>query len=275
MSIIHSFHPDSRPLITVSDVYARSDVRFRSFVVTFSRRVVEALLEDGTVELISADGIRSISNDYPVYRFVGTDVGLVKTTVGAPITSVLIEEVAHIYSCRRAVIFGTCGALDRTIAANRLIVPTHAYRDEGVSYHYLPPADYIEMRNWRSVCAVFDGLGIPYVTGRTWTTDAFYRETEEEIRARRSEGCIAVEMELAACQAVCDDAGMELYAFLYRADNLDAESWDKGQRDRHLPRDERLRILNAAFEIAAEAQEDAAGKRSGRADGKAVSACAR
>ena len=256
MSILHSYHPNSRPLITVADTYSKSDVRFRAFVVTFSRRVVEALLEDGAIELVSADGIRSISCAYPVYRFAGTDIGLVKTTVGAPITSVLIEEVGYIYSCRRAVIFGTCGTLDRTIPAKRLIVPTHAYRDEGVSYHYLPPADYIELRNWKTVCKALDALGLPYVCGRTWTTDAFYRETEEELRARRAEGCIAVEMELAACQAVCDCAGIQLYSFLYRADNLDAESWDKGQRDRHLPRDERLRILNAAYELARLVQDE-------------------
>ena len=61
MSILHSFVKGSQPRITVRDVYPKSDVVFRSFIVTFSFRTVEALLEDGLIELISEDGIRSIS----------------------------------------------------------------------------------------------------------------------------------------------------------------------------------------------------------------------
>lgn len=250
MSIMDSFLKDGKPFITVADTYRKSDVRFRSFIVTFSFRTIEALLEDGLIETVSENGIRSISCNYPVYRFVGTDIGLVKTTVGAPITSVLIEEVSYIYSCNKAVLFGTCGSLDRSIPKNRLIVPTSAYRDEGTSYHYMEPSDYIEIGNHQKVCEILDQIGVGYVTGKTWTTDAFYRETAEEIGRRRSEGCIAVEMEMSACQAVCNFAGIELYGFLYRADNLDSDSWEKGQRDSLLSKDDRLAILNVAFEIA-------------------------
>ena len=250
MSILDSYIKDGTPKITVANVYRRSDVTFSAFIVTFSHRTVEALMEDGLIEVISEDGIHSISCNYPVYRFVGTDIGLVKTTIGAPITSVLIEEVSHIYSCKKAVIFGTCGALVRTIPANSLIVPTDAYRDEGTSYHYMPPSDYIAMANYRKVLAVLDELHLAYVTGKTWTTDAFYRETLEEIDKSRSEGCIVVEMELSACQAVCNAAGIDLYAFLYRADNLDSDTWEKGQRDVLLAKDKRLDILNVAFALA-------------------------
>ena len=89
-----------------------------------------------------------------------------------------------------------------------------------------------------------------YVTGRTWTTYAFYRETMEEIERRRNEGCVAVEMEFSACQAVCDYEGIDLYAFLYRADNVDSDTWEKGQRDSGLALDERFRVVNLAYQIA-------------------------
>ncbi|MBO4216860.1 MAG: nucleoside phosphorylase [Clostridia bacterium] len=250
MSILESYNKNGRPLITVEDTYQKSDITFESFIVTFSFRTIEALIEDGLIETVSENGIRSISCNYPVYRFKGTDIGIVKTTVGAPITSVLIEEVGYIYSCKKAVIFGTCGSLDRSIPKNRLIVPTEAYRDEGTSYHYAEPSDYIKVKNSKKVCDILDGLHIEYVTGKTWTTDAFYRETVEEIEKRKSEGCICVEMELSACQAVCDHAGIELYGFLYRADNLDCGSWEKGQRDSLLSKDDRLTILNVALQIA-------------------------
>lgn len=250
MSIIDSFHKNSRAIIKVENAYLKSDVVFDSFIVTFSSRILDALIEDKAIELISEDIIKSISCNYPVYRFIGTNIGLIKTTVGAPITSAIIEEVAYVFSCNKAVVFGTCGSLDKSIPANKLIVPTEAYRDEGVSYHYMEPSDYIKMNNTDSVCHILDKLQIGYVIGKTWTTDAFYRETEEEMALRKKEGCIAVEMELSACQAVCNYANIELFAFLYRADNLDSDSWEKGQRDSLLPKDERLKILNVAYEIA-------------------------
>lgn len=250
MSILESFVKTGTPMISVEDVYRKSNVVFKSFIVTFSFRTVEALLEDGLIETVSEDAIRSVSCHYPVYRFIGTDIGLIKTTVGAPIASVLIEEMSYVFSCRKAVIYGSCGSLDKSIPEHKLIVPTEAYRDEGTSYHYMEPSDYIPMTHCKQVCEILDRLHIEYVTGKTWTTDAFYRETVEEMNKRKSEGCIAVEMEFSACQAVCRYAGIDLYGFLYRADNLDSDSWDKGLRDSMLSKDRRLDILNVAFEIA-------------------------
>ena len=185
---------------------------------------MDALIGDGVVEPLEADRIRCVSCYFPVYRVRGTDIGVVKTTVGAPITSALAEEISYVYSCRKFVMFGSCGGLDSSIVPGKLIVPTHAYRDEGVSYHYAPSADYIEVKNHVFVASVLDSLGIGYVTDRTWTTDAFYRETDVLCARRRAEGRIAVEMEVSAVQAVADFYGLGLYNFLYRADNLDAAS---------------------------------------------------
>ena len=65
------------------------------------------------------------------------------------------------------------------------------------------------------------------MTGRVWTTDAFYRETRDQAAKRRAEGCLAVEMELAGVQAVCDFHGFELYDFLVTGDVLDEPVYDK------------------------------------------------
>ena len=252
MSIIDSFDPQDRPIIGVEDIYEKRAERLDACIINFSRKITDALLEDGLIEELAPDTIKSVSCDYPVYLYKGTNIGMVQTTVGAPVTAVLLQEIGHIFSCRRFVLFGSCGGLDRTIPPGKLIVPTHAYRDEGTSYHYAPPADYIEIKNHPAVCGVLDALGIEYVIGRTWTTDAFYRETEKRCNARKIEGCIAVEMELSACQAVADWCGVELYSFLYRADNLDSFKWEKGVLS-SLPADERLKHFFVALEIAKEA----------------------
>lgn len=42
----------------------------------------------------------------------------------------------------------------------------------------------------------------------------------------KADGCISVEMECAAMQAMCDFRGLELYAFFTSGDLLDAPEWD-------------------------------------------------
>ena len=85
------------------------------------------------------------------------------------------------------------------------------------SYHYVKASDYMEISNYKIVSEYLDILNIEYVLGRTWTTDAFYRETKGNFLKRKLEGCIAVEMEVSACQAVANFRGYQLYNFLYRA----------------------------------------------------------
>ena len=250
MSIIDSFSPNGKPLISVEDVYKRSDIAFDSFIMTFSHRVISLLLEKELIEIVSIDGFRSISENYPVYRFKGTNIGLVKTSIGAPIASVLFAEMSVVYGAKYGVLFGTCGSLDKNIEPNCLIVPSACYRDEGTSYHYMEASDYIDIKNYKEVSKYLDELGIKYVVGKSWTTDAFYRETDIEFEKRKNEGCIVVEMELAAVEAVARYHNVELYPFLYRADNLDSKSWDKGSRDSLLGTDKRLEIVNVAYYIA-------------------------
>ena len=52
------------------------------------------------------------------------------------------------------------------------------------------------------------------------------RETVGLVKKRREEGCIAVEMELAGVQALCDFYGLELYDFLEAGDVLESSGYD-------------------------------------------------
>ena len=147
-----------------------------------------------------------------------------RTGMGAPFASAMMEELIA-RGGRKFVVFGSCGVLDGSLAAGHFIVPTEAYRDEGTSYHYAPAADYIRIKNAESVDSALNALEIPHVCGRIWTTDGLYRETRGNAAARLKDGCIAVDMECAALQAVCDLRGCELYQFVYAEDSLDGESW--------------------------------------------------
>ena len=156
-------------------------------------------------------------------------------------------EIAR--GCTRFVACGGAGVLDRAIARGHLLVPTAAVRDEGTSYHYLPPS--------REVCAspeavaaietVLAEQGIAFLRTKTWTTDAFYRETPDRVARRREEGCLTVEMEAAAFLAVARFRGVALGQLLYSGDDVSGTVWDS--REWH----GRTSIRERLFWLAAEA----------------------
>ncbi|MCJ7703601.1 MAG: hypothetical protein MUO62_18625 [Anaerolineales bacterium] len=103
-------------------------------------------------------------------------------------------------------------------------MPTRAVRDEGTSYHYLPPGREVQAHP-QAVAAIETTLQshqIPYITGKTWTTDAPYRETHQNVQRRREEGCLVVEMEAAAFFAVAQFRGVILGQILYGGDFLNS-----------------------------------------------------
>jgi uridine phosphorylase len=83
------------------------------------------------------------------------------------------------------------------------ILIERALRDEGTSYHYLPPSNYVAAEPVLLALAA-DALaqaGHQVYVGDSWTTDAPFRETAESIASRRREGILAVEMEAASLYA--------------------------------------------------------------------------
>jgi uridine phosphorylase len=92
-----------------------------------------------------------------------------------------------------------------------------ALRDEGTSYHYLPPTPYSDAPEALigTLDGAFDDLGVPVLRGATWTTDAPFRETEPTIEAMRQRGLLAVEMEAAALYAFARARGKSVICFAH------------------------------------------------------------
>ena len=160
----------------------------------------------------------------------------------------LLEE-AIAYGCRKFIVCGGCGVLEQDIAVGHLIVVSSAVRDEGVSYHYLPPGREVQAHP-AGVAALEAALcerGVPYRVGRTWTTDAPYRETAAKIAMRKSEGCVTVEMEAASLMAVAQFREITLGQVLYGGDNLSGDEWD------HRSWQSRRDVRENLFWLAAEA----------------------
>lgn len=195
-------------------------------ILTFSREILQYVLERYDCEKIG--DLYSSNGANPVYGFTYKDrtFAVYMSCVGAPACVADIEDTLSLISTDKYVVFGGSGCLNREIARGKVMVPTAAYRDEGTSYHYAPAADYITVKNSGIVAAFMEEAGLPYVQGKTWTTDAVHRETRGNFEKRKNEGCISVEMECAAVQAMCDYRNLNAYFFFTCGDLLDAPKWD-------------------------------------------------
>lgn len=192
-------------------------------IATFSREIFASALgkypHEQIGEFTAANRVKPIH----LLRADGVEVVFYLSELGSAMAATDVIEANWKTGADRFILFGSAGALDEAAIGGRYILPTAAYRDEGMSYHYAPPADYIPVRNADFLAEVFEANGFPWVKGKIWTTDAFYMETREKVRRRKAEGCIAVEMEVAGVQAVCDYHGFELYDFLAAGDVVDQE----------------------------------------------------
>jgi uridine phosphorylase len=152
--------------------------------------------------------------------------------VGAPLAAALLEEVIAL-GCDTFVVCGGAGVLGEQLDVGYLLVPTQAIRDEGTSYHYLPPGREVSATPEvvAAIEATFTKHQIAYRLTKTWTTDAVYRETRAKVQLRRSEGCLTVEMEAAALFAVAHYRNVRIGQILYSGDYLGGEYWDSRQWD--------------------------------------------
>ena len=153
---------------------------------------------------------------------------LVQAPVGAPAAVQILDWLIS-YGVREVISAGSCGSLV-DYAENVFLVPYKALRDEGTSYHYLPPSRYVDVseRSRHAILQTLQAHNLPYHEVKTWTTDGFFRETKGKVASRKQEGCAVVEMECSALAACAQMRGIVWGEILYTADTLhDVENYDE------------------------------------------------
>lgn len=162
------------------------------------------------VRYLKASGAAMLSASWPCYHselyeftLAGRRVGIVGCAVGAPF-AVLIAEQAFSSGCRLLINVTSAGQIVSVAQPPYFIVIDRALRDEGTSYHYLPPSDFVaaDAALAKAAAGALARSGERVLTGASWTTDAPFRETAEAIEHARSLGILAVEMEAAALYAL-------------------------------------------------------------------------
>lgn len=199
-------------------------------ILCFFGDVITRQIEQGVFQKIGQ--FRSEMAAHPVYRMErnGNELFVMHPGVGAPLAAALLEEIIC-WDVQSVIICGGCGVLNADIAAGHILVVESAVRDEGTSYHYLPPAREVSAtsRVTESITSLLRSKGLPFVIGKSWTTDAFYRETVEKRNQRIAEGCSIVEMEASALFAVAQHRSIEIGMLAYSGDLVVPEGWDGRQ----------------------------------------------
>lgn len=194
--------------------------------ITFFRKELEAFVRENGLSVIGT--LHSEVLDIPIYANDARSYCITMPFPTAPGAAQTIEEL-YAMGCEKFLICGAAGGLMPGNSMGEIVVPLSAVRDEGTSYHYLPPAREVACHT-QAVQGILKGLrqmGIPYVTGKTWTTDAIYRETPDLVAYRRAEGCCTVEMEAAAFFAVSQFYHLPLAQLLYVGDDVSQEVWNE------------------------------------------------
>ena len=224
---ILEFDPSPEALIEPSKVVRPQDVP-EHCVICFFHEVLDQVVSEQQAK-VAVDN-RWEDGPHPLYEITveGKRLAFFHPGVGAALSASLLEE-AIAFGCRKFIVCGGCGVIVKGMAVGHLVVLSAAVRDEGLSYHYLPPSREVAAHP-AGVAALEKTLArnkLPYRIGKAWTTDAPYRETSAKAAARRQEGCLVVEMEAAALMAVAQFRQVTLGQVVYGGDDLSGSEWDK------------------------------------------------
>lgn len=248
---ILDFDKDRSAIIDPSKVVTKNNDMPERCVICFFHDVIDALISRNQVTEISH--FTSEMGRHPVYLIIGTDpkVALFQPGIGAPLASGLFEEAIALGG-KKFIACGGAGTLDSTTPAGKLMVPITAVRDEGTSYHYLPPEEevYPSPKALKAVEQFLENAKLPFERVKTWTTDGIYRETKGKIKLRKEEGCRCVEMEVAALFAVAKFRNVEFAQILFSGDDLSGDNWDqRGWRGMTSAREKVLHIAIKACQL--------------------------
>ncbi len=193
-------------------------------IICFFKEVIEKLLLEQTItSFILIKG----ENDCQYYKFKDEDILIIHGIIGGPACGAILEEAIAL-GVNKIMFCGGAGSLTQEGTCGKFVIINSAIRDDGMSYHYQAPSREIRA-NQRVVDIIskyFIENNYDYIVGKTWTTDAFYRETRDKIALRKQEGAIIVEMEQAGLLAVSQFRGVTYGAIIYCGDDLSKAKWD-------------------------------------------------
>jgi len=159
------------------------------------------------------------------YQF--NNIGIKRLPMGAAMSALTLELLIE-SGAKKFIVIGTACSLKKNLMPSTPVLITSAIREEGVSYHYFPYSRII--KNTSSQDKVLQQfLNIPDV--QSYTTSAFFRETEEKILKIIQEGSAVIEMEAASLIAVAKFRKVNLSIIAFISDSIINLKWEQHNRD--------------------------------------------
>jgi len=246
------FDSDKDAVINPEDITSKVENMPETAISFFETKILNEFLDLYPSSLIGE--IKTSCKNYPVFktRYKNKTYAVMQAAVGAACCVGNFENLIAM-GVKNILMFGSCGTLAGH-APTSIIIPTAALRDEGTSYHYLPASDQVELdpKYVNRIKAFCTSKKIPFQTGKTWTTDAFFRETRKKVSARLKQGCISVEMECAAMAALAKFRGVNFSEFFYVSDSLSLDDYDVGILKKKADLCGEEKLLPLAFELASQ-----------------------
>jgi uridine phosphorylase len=168
---------------------------------------------------------------YAVKKTKGKVAVLTSFGGGSPMVMELAEELA-VMGAQKMLLMTWGGTLQTDTQPGDIIVCNRAIRDEGASHHYLPPAKYVDANGTlvNELVSAIRARGAQCSVGTTWTTDAPYRETREEVICYQAEGVKTVEMESAGLFTVGQVRSVQTASVVIGMDSLARLHWQTPER---------------------------------------------
>jgi len=165
-----------------------------------STTVIFTFIEDMRKLLLSKLKIKEAANKIFRASFYNSPPGeqqfsIIGDPVGAPQAVILMEQLIG-FGVKHIIFLGLCGGLQEHTRIGDIVIPTSAYREEGTSFHYLPP-EVVPNISENLLSALEDSasrMGLNPHKGPLWSTDAIYRETRAKINRYRRMGVLGVDM---------------------------------------------------------------------------------
>lgn len=195
-------------------------------VLCFFPDVIRGWARDGRLREVGAFSEEVGGRKIYVHGDGDQSVAVFHPGMGGPLASHCLEQ-GIAAGLETVLVVGGAGSLIPDFLRDDVLVVQSAVRDEGTSYHYLPPSREVLLDPIIAshLVATLAASGIPHRLGKTWTTDADFRERPQRIASRRDEGCVTVEMEAASLAAVCSHRGVRYGQMLYSGDALHEDAW--------------------------------------------------
>jgi len=155
------------------------------------------------------------------FRLGNYEIGIVPFVVGSSY-AVLVAEQLFVSGCKILFSVTSAGIIKQPDIDRRFALITSSIRDEGTSYHYLPPdkPSLLNQGLFSSLHSMEKKSDCPFFGGTSWTTDAPYRETPSSIAEMKRQNIICVEMEAAGLYALSEVKQYNILCFAHLTNSM-------------------------------------------------------